>query len=139
MAIAFFFVPMSVSAHPVPGALPAVPDFDVRWFQNPDPHEIQDWDIEITPFDTRYDPRIVQATPFPDEISCWRATVPAESPAMVRIRAVQDGAVSVWSAYTAVPEPLFGFSLAVGGLALTLLRGHRSGISRSGREASSID
>jgi hypothetical protein len=115
--------PTLAAAHTIPGALPPVPpDYDVRWFQNPDTHDIQDWDIEITPFESGYAQRIVQAQPFPDDRSCWIATVPADGPARVRIRAVQDGVVSVWSGYTTVPEPGFGVALTLGGLFLACLR-----------------
>jgi hypothetical protein len=121
--------PTLAAAHTIPGALPPVPDYDIHWFQNTDEHDVQDWDIEILPFESRYARRIVQAQPFPDDRSCWTATVPAEGPARVRIRAVQDGVASAWSGYTAVPEPRFGFALTLGGLFLAYLRNPHRGSS----------
>lgn len=105
-------------AHSNPGTLPPVSEYDIRWFQFSDDHEIQDWDIEITPLGRRNEQFVVQAQPFPEEQSCWVATVPADGPARVRIRAVQSGTVSTWSAYTFVPEPSFGVALAAGSLLL---------------------
>ncbi len=119
-ALATLLGPPLAFGHAEPAPLPPVAEYDIRWFQPHGESRVDDWDVEITPLDPREDVRVVQALADPDFESCWVMRVPADSPARVRIRAVQGGEYSSWSTYTTVPEP--SLRIAVG-LGVVLLAG----------------
>ncbi len=125
--------------HGEPTPLPPAAEYDIRWFQPEANPRVDDWDIEITPFDPDEDGGVVQALPDPDLESCWVMTVPVDSPARVRIRAVQGGQYSSWSRYTTVPEPTLRVAVGLGAVLLAGLARRRRRIDRKKKLCSDCD
>ena len=114
-------------AHEDPMLIPDGADPIVRWYQPPGSVPVLDWDVEITPYGSVGEPLVMPAQAYSDP-SCWAIDVETQDPVRVRVRAVQDDAVSAWSDYTVVPEPALGLTLAVAVPLMALSARRRSGM-----------
>lgn len=119
------FWTVQAQAHPGPGFLPPVMDYVLQWYQPVAPHPVEDWDVEVVPFDTSRPAYTIPARASQDTFSCWLMHIPSDDgPVRVRMRAVQGGETSAWTDYRTVPEPSVGVASSLGALVVALL-GHR--------------
>jgi len=116
----------AAKAHPGPEYLPASDAYWLQWHQPSSPHPVEDWDVEVLPFDSTRPSYIVAAQPIRDADSCWMMQISDyDGPARVRIRAVQDAQTSAWTDYRTVPEPSLSNAVMIGFLLLASGRRQR--------------